>query len=253
MQGEARAAVEAFQYPAGPAPPPVNHDVLALFSPRTPDTSASLRTAEPQGTGGDRGTTSDAAALQTSFETGRRQGIEEGRAIERAAGAAARATEEHERARQRTSLLETFAVERDKYLHAVEHEVATLALAIAARILRREAQMDPLFLTGAVRVALGQLAGTTKVAVRVPRSELGLWQEAIAHLPHRTLQATVVAGDAMGTGECVLETELGSVDLGLGAQLREIERGFFGNASSGHAESEPASPPVSRMVEEEPQ
>ncbi len=33
-----------------------------------------------------------------------------------------------------------------------------LALAVAARILRREAQMDPLLLTGAVRVALGQLA-----------------------------------------------------------------------------------------------
>ena len=39
-----------------------------------------------------------------------------------------------------------------------------LALAIAARILRREAQTDPLLLTGAVRVALGQLAATLRCA-----------------------------------------------------------------------------------------
>ena len=38
--------------------------------------------------------------------------------------------------------------ERDRYLQAVEHEVVELALAVAARILRREAQMDPLLLTG---------------------------------------------------------------------------------------------------------
>jgi hypothetical protein len=50
----------------------------------------------------------------------------------------------------------------------VEHEVVELALAVAARILRREAQMDPLLLTGAVRVALGQLSGSTEVRVRVP-------------------------------------------------------------------------------------
>ena len=63
--------------------------------------------------------------------------------------------------------------ERDRYLHAVEHEVVELALAVAARILRREAQMDPLLLTGAVRVALGQLSGSTEVRLRVPAGGTG--------------------------------------------------------------------------------
>jgi flagellar assembly protein FliH len=55
---------------------------------------------------------------------------------------------------------------------------------VAARILRREAQMDPLLLTGAVRVALGQLSGSTEVRLRVPPAELDLWTEAIALLPN---------------------------------------------------------------------
>ena len=59
--------------------------------------------------------------------------------------------------------------ERDRYLHAVEHEVVKLALAVAARILRREAQMDPLLLTGAVRVALGQLSRIDRGAAACAR------------------------------------------------------------------------------------
>jgi len=34
----------------------------------------------------------------------------------------------------------------------------------------------------------------------------------------------------MRLGDCMIETELGSVDLGIRAQLGEIERGFFDRA-----------------------
>ncbi len=137
---------------------------------------------------------------------------------------------ERERVRQASELIESFAQERDRYLHAVEHEVVKLALAVAARILRREAQMDPLLLTGAVRVALGQLSGSTQVRLRVPPAELDLWTEAIAMMPNLAVKPTVVAGERMRLGDCVIETELGSVDLGIRAQLGEIERGFFDRA-----------------------
>ena len=102
-----------------------------------------------------------------------------------------------------------------------------LALAVAARILRREAQMDPLLLTGAVRVALGQLSGSTEVRVRVPASDLAFWKETLAVLPNLRVKPEVVVGEGMRLGDCVIETELGSVDLGIRAQLGEIERGFF--------------------------
>ena len=110
-----------------------------------------------------------------------------------------------------------------------------LALAVAARILRREAQMDPLLLTGAVRVALGQLAGTTQVKLRVPDLELELWTEAVALLPKLAVKPAVTAGEGMRLGDCVIETEMGSVDLGIRAQLSEIERGFFDRASGAKA------------------
>ena len=93
------------------------------------------------------------------MKLGERKGQQEGRQTEREAQAAAQAAAEERRIRQAAELVENLAHERDQYLHAVEYEVVKLALAVAARILRREAQMDPLLLTGAVRVALGQLSG----------------------------------------------------------------------------------------------
>ena len=172
-----------------------------------------------------------------SFEAGRVRGRQEGHQAEHEAQAAATAAVEQRRSRQAAELIEGFSQERERYLLAVEHEVVKLALAVAARILRREAQMDPLLLTGAVRVALGQLSGSTQVRLRVPPAELGLWTESIALVPNLSMKPSVVAGEGMRLGDCMIETELGSVDLGIRAQLGEIERGFFDRAGGSIAEN----------------
>jgi flagellar assembly protein FliH len=121
----------------------------------------------------------------------------------------------------------SFRDARDAYLAQVEQEVVRLALGIAARVLNREAQMDPLLLSGAVRVALGQLSDTTEVRLRVPAAEFALWDEMVRLMPSLPLHPQLVADDLLGPAECALETHLGSVDLGVRAQLAEIERGFF--------------------------
>jgi len=180
-----------------------------------------------------------AEAKQHSFEAGRERGREEGRKAEHEAHAAALTAQTERTKQQMGAMAARFEHERDRYLHAVEHEVVKLALAVAARILRREAQMDPLLLTGAVRVALGQLAASTEVELRVPAGELELWKEAIAHVPNLALKPKVVAGEGMRLGDCAIASKVGSVDLGIRSQLGEIERGFFDRAG-GHAEARTA-------------
>lgn len=171
-----------------------------------------------------------AEETRRSFEAGRERGKLEGRQAEADAQAPAKTAANQLRVRQAAQLMESFAEQRDRYLRTVEHEVVELALAIAARILRRETQMDPLLLTGAVRVALGQLAGATQVRLRVPTAELEMWTEAIALLPKLAVKPTVLAGEGMGLGDCAIEAEMGTVDLGIRPQLGEIERGFFDRA-----------------------
>ncbi len=183
-----------------------------------------------------------AEEARQSFESGRERGRQEGRQAEREAQGTALTAEAERYKRQLTALASRFSEERDRYLAAVEQEVVKLALALAARILRREAQMDPLLLTGAVRVALGQLAGSSEVELRVPAAELELWKEAIAHLPHVAMKPVVVAGEGMRLGDCVIESKVGTVDLGVRSQLAEIERGFFDRAGGAAVRATGAAP-----------
>ena len=129
-----------------------------------------------------------------------------------------------------------FAQQRDRFLEQAEQEVARLALAIAARILRREAEIDPLFLTGAVRVALGQLAEKTSVSLHVPAEDADLWKETLAHLPNLRIRPSVISDDQLHSGDCLVETELGSADLGVHAQLGEIARCLFQDARESSAQ-----------------
>ena len=227
--------IEVFQYPASPDAPSLPA-WNGWAEPAEAAAGAAGETAQDQGKGAaEAGTRAEfelrlGEEARKSFEAGRERGRQEGRQAEREAQATALAAAEQRRTRQAGELIESFAQERDRYLQTVEHEVVELALAVAARILRREAQMDPLLLSGAVRVALGQLSGSTQVRLRVPPPELDLWTEAMALVPNLAVKPSIVAGEGMRLGELEIETELGSVDLGIRAQLGEIERGFFDRA-----------------------
>lgn len=179
-----------------------------------------------------------AEEMRRLLDAARAESLEEGRRLEREAHAAAGAAAESQRAQMMAALIEKFAAERDRYLHAVEEEVVRLALAIAARILRREAQADPLLLLGAVRVALGQVAASSELRLRVPAPDLDLWTEALVLLPHQNVKPTVVAGEGMRLGDCMIETLLGKADLSVRGQLNEIERGLLEGGSVAGADWE---------------
>lgn len=120
---------------------------------------------------------------------------------------------------------EDFDRERTRYFTAVEGQVIKLSLAIAARVLHREARIDPLLLSAAVRVALEKVAEGSETRMRVPLIDVAQWQaELDVDGPHNV---KVVGQEGLARGECVLETSVGSVELGIQAQLGEIERGFY--------------------------
>jgi flagellar assembly protein FliH len=131
-------------------------------------------------------------------------------------------------AKERASLLavcEEFQKERVKYFAGVEAEVVKLALAIAARVVHREVTLDPVLLAGVVRVALEKMADGSTVVLRVPSDELAIWQE--IELGERGSSVRMVGDEGMQAGECAIDTNVGRVELGVSAQLEEIERGFF--------------------------
>jgi len=112
------------------------------------------------------------------------------------------------------------------YFARVEAEVVQLALAIAGKILHREAQVDPMLVAAIVHLALGQLKDGSSASIRVRPDQAGRWRQHLASLP-LTLSVKVVEDAELDKGDCVLDTELGTVNFSLDAQLKEVERGFF--------------------------
>jgi flagellar assembly protein FliH len=124
-----------------------------------------------------------------------------------------------------SKVCDEFLRERARYFAGVEAEVVKLALAIAARVLHREVKLDPLLLAGVVRVALEKVREDSTTVLRVPGNEVDAWRGIFAGSPESSPQ--VLGDDRLSAGECVLETNVGTVELGVEAQLAEIERGFF--------------------------
>lgn len=135
---------------------------------------------------------------------------------------------ELERARESLHLaLESFATERAAYFRQVEAEVVQLALSIARKILHREAQVDPLLLAGIVRVALDQIETNTKVVVRIHPSQSADCRGFLARHMDPQRMPEVVDDPALEMDRCVLQTELGTTQLGIEDQLKEIEQGLL--------------------------
>src|SRR3974390_2099642 len=125
-----------------------------------------------------------------------------------------------------TEVLAAFRKEQADYYARVEPELVHLILAVAARILHREAQVDPMLLAALAKVAVENLQQRSHVVLRVAPELSATWREYFAlHLPGTKVE--VLEDSQIGPQGCILETDLGAADVGVEAQLKEIERGFF--------------------------
>jgi flagellar assembly protein FliH len=148
----------------------------------------------------------------------------------REAEATLRADYEAALARERATVakaLEEFDRQKKSYFERVETEVVQLSLAIARKILHREAQADPLVLSGTIRVALEKVAGGSHVKLLVPEHDVFKWRQVIGTLKHVQPQPEVIGDASVPAGGCVLETDIGSSQISLEHQFREVERGLL--------------------------
>jgi flagellar assembly protein FliH len=119
-----------------------------------------------------------------------------------------------------------FEEQRKDYFARVEAEIVQLSLSIAAKILHREAQVDPMLVATLVRMAVEKMHEDSRVTVRVPAGRGESWKQYLAG-QLKTTHVEVVEDEQLSSQDCILETELGSANFGLEPQLKEVEQGFF--------------------------
>lgn len=123
--------------------------------------------------------------------------------------------------------LADFTREREEYFRNVEGDAIRLILAVARKVLHREAQVDPLLLTGVVRVALEKIANGTSLKLRVPAIQADDWRAAVGSLASPDSSIEIVGDKSLRGPECLIVTQTGTTDVSLEGQLAEIEQGFL--------------------------
>jgi len=160
-----------------------------------------------------------AAVIETARLQGREEGETRGREV-----FSAELTKIRESLR---AALTDFAGERAVYFHQVEGEIVQLALNIARHILHREAQVDPLLLAGLAHVALKKIEKATDVVVRVHPQNAADWKSYFAQQMNAPDVPSLIEDPALEPDRCVVQTSLGTTELGLELQFKEVERGFM--------------------------
>jgi flagellar assembly protein FliH len=123
--------------------------------------------------------------------------------------------------------VQAFKTQRENYFGRVEAEIVQLSLAIARKILHREVQMDPLLLAGLVHVTLEKLESGTRVRLRANPADIHYWSEYFSQPAAFQPPPELIGDDSLQPGECTLEGDMGTTQISIETQLKEIEQGFF--------------------------
>lgn len=152
-----------------------------------------------------------AAARDSGVTEGRRAGLEEIR--QELAGKLTKAG----------ALLSKAETEREQRILASETEILKLAVAIAEKILQAELELRPEKRLEMVKSALARFSGATEYKIRVNPADLQYLDVNRLHTmfaPPKTVE--LLADSALEIGDCLIETELGNIDLRLRKQLELI-------------------------------
>lgn len=145
------------------------------------------------------------------------------------AGLEAGSTRAEAMLRRMAATLDELGTLRAAMIHATEQQMVQLALAIARRILRREATLDGDLVVAMARVALDRLGERTPATVRLNPEDLagtGAQEGALG-----SSFVTVVADASLSRGQCKVESEFGFIDAGVEAQFEQIAHALVGETT----------------------
>jgi flagellar assembly protein FliH len=120
-----------------------------------------------------------------------------------------------------------FQQSNSEYYSNVESQVVHLAMGIAAKILHREAQVDPMLIAALVKIATENLKQGSRVQVNIRPEEVASWRTYFEQDGNGRIKIDLIEDPTLSPGDCALHSEVGSADLGINAQLKEIECGLF--------------------------
>lgn len=116
---------------------------------------------------------------------------------------------------------------RATMIRQTEQQMVQLALAIAKRILRREATIDEDLLVAMARVALERLGDAGSATIRLNPEDCSHTVQ--RHGDHWAgARVRVIADPSVSRGGCLVESDFGLIDASVEAQFEQVARSFAG-------------------------
>jgi flagellar assembly protein FliH len=165
--------------------------------------------------------------LEAQLAAVEREAFARGFAEGEAAGAAAASGEGEAILRQLTQALQDVSALRTDMIRRSERQIVELALTLAKRVIHREISQDQNLLLSMVRGALTRLDDSARITVRLnPHDYEASGGAQISQLGTNVI---VVADAKVERGGCRVESDLGTLDAGVDAQIQEFGRTLLGD------------------------
>jgi len=170
-----------------------------------------------------------AAARVDGFEDGRREGFEAGLREGRAAGLA-KALEDHTQnleaaAQALKNAAQQFDQAKSNFTAEALQDCVDLALAVARRITKRQAQVDPHVLSANLEQAMKMAIGCTRLRIAFhpdDRATITQVLERLRFSNQAVESAQIIEDPTLARGGCRIDTEHGVVDADINAQLDRL-------------------------------
>jgi flagellar assembly protein FliH len=173
---------------------------------------------------------SDPAAVDALRASVERDAFSKGYAQGERAGAEAAAKRAEAMIRRLTETLGELTSLREQMIHETERQMVQLALAVARRIVHREVSLDQDLLVAMARVALDRLGDSAQVTVRLNPEDFDA-TSVVRSAQWTGTHVAVVADARVGRGGCRVDSDFGTMDAGVDAQIQEIARALLGEAA----------------------
>jgi flagellar assembly protein FliH len=169
------------------------------------------------------------AARDTQLATIERDAFAKAFAQGERAGAEAAAVQAEAMMRRLSQAIDDIASLRARVIRDTERQMVQLALTVARRIIHREVSLDRELVMAVARVALDRIGDAAQITIRLNADDHAAIAAARGEAWAGT-QVRVVADARLPRGGCRIESELGSIDAGVDAQLQEMTQTLLQDA-----------------------
>lgn len=116
---------------------------------------------------------------------------------------------------------------REKMIKSAERDLVELSIEIAKKLVHREVQLDEKIIATLVRVALDRLTMKKGIKVTVNPLDFEVLNGELKNLLGEEGSIDLKVDEDLRRGDCLVESDHGSIDARISEQFKEIEEGLL--------------------------